>query len=133
MYAPDECAKAILAELGTVHRAPRIVINVAGGNDLQIAEVLDAVVKLSAAVDNNNNNDAQIVWNSLAFKDFPPGQATMVVVAMEQKLESTDDIGTELLSGLAAGEIYQQNGKLLDSRSERHHYRLFGRLDALNT
>jgi hypothetical protein len=117
LYAPDECAKAILNQIQTVNNAPRIVINVAGGNDLQIAEVMDAVVKLSTAFKNNNNdnndnnnNDAQIVWNSLAFKDFPLGAATMVVVAMEQKLDSTDDMLTEPLSGLAAGEIYQQNG-----------------------
>lgn len=105
LYAPDECVKAILKEIPTV-TAPRIVINVAGGNDLQIAEVLDAVVKLSTAF----NTDAQIVWNSIAFKDFPLGAATMVVVAMQQKLETMEDMATEPFCGLAVGEIYQQNG-----------------------
>ena len=107
-YAPDECATAILqrgldlSPSGGTTTA-RIVINVAGGNDLQVSEVLDAVVKVSAGFEKS----IPIVWNSLSYKELTDGEASMVVVAMEN---INVDEGS-LSSGPAAGEIYMHNGK----------------------
>ena len=107
-YAPDECAKAILqrglelppsAETTTT----RIVINVAGGNDLQVSEVLDAVAKVSAGFDKS----IPIFWNSLSYKEFTNEEASMVVVTMGN-IDVDED---SLISGPAAGEIYMHNGK----------------------
>ena len=96
-YAPDECAKEIL-KLGSDLSPPgwtkRIVINVAGGNDLMVSEVSDAVVKVSAGLEKT----IPIVWNSVSYKEFANGEASMVVVAVGNGEDGS-------------GEIYFQNGK----------------------
>ncbi|KAI2512644.1 hypothetical protein MHU86_1863 [Fragilaria crotonensis] len=108
LYAPDECAKAILKrelDLAENTGGARIVINVAGGNDLQVSEVLDAVVKVSAGF----NRNLEIVWNSLSYKEFTDGEASMVVVSLE-KIDDGQDL---TVSGVASGEIYMHNGKYM--------------------
>jgi hypothetical protein len=108
LYAPDECAKVILereVDLAKNAGVARIVINIAGGNDLQVSEVLDAVVKVSAGL----NKNLDIVWNSLSYKEFTDGKASMVVVS----LENIDDSQDLNVSGVSAGEIYMHNGSYM--------------------
>jgi len=110
IYAPNECAKACMDQVSE-STAARIVVNVAGGDDLQVSEVLEAVLKVSSGF------KGDVTWNSLSFKEFALGQATMVVVAMDYKIvvKQQDDGDDEVapLSGLAAGELYMQDGKYL--------------------
>jgi hypothetical protein len=135
VYGPDEAAKAIVAKAASVMGKDTIVVNVLGGDDLQVSEVLDAVQTITKGLD--VQTDANVVWNSLSFKDFADGQATIVVVAMDKGVELSmldkqqdeesvtgedDDKSSSPsssgLSGversLAMGEIYMDNdGKYL--------------------
>jgi hypothetical protein len=126
-YAPDEAAKAIVSSLSDSATAERLVINILGGDDLQVKEVLEAVEKIS-----NQVKTKETVWNSISFKEFQPGQASIVVVAtdkvaaVEGNEKGEDDEGDAIAQkkskgieySLSMGEVYMKEGKYLTVSEE---------------
>lgn len=105
LYGPDEAAKEIIAKVGAVTGKDTVVINVLGGDSLIVSEVGDAVQKICQGLD--IQADANILWNSLSYKEYVDGQATVVVVALNKAEDSSSLSGIE--RALANGEVYMDN------------------------
>jgi len=124
VYGPDAAAKAVVATAETVMGKETIVVNILGGDELQVCEVVEAVQTVTKGLD--IQTDAHVIWNSLSYKEFKDGQATIVVVALEgphlSMLDKKEDEAGEDSSSpsassgltgiersLAMGEIYMDN------------------------
>ena len=85
--------------------AAEVVINVIGGEDLQILEVKDAMELL---VPKLVIGKAKVRFHSLSFSSFPLGQVTITAVALPEDASSNGLHGVE--KAIADGEVYYQDG-----------------------
>lgn len=106
-YAPLDAVRDAMNAAGTTQEAEKLVINFAGGDDLQIMEVMNAIEQLVLNLDVKTST--KISFNSICHKTFPLELAYLTVVA----LGNSD--GEESLAGaekaLANGEVYFHDGK----------------------
>ncbi len=120
MYAPHEAARDALNMAGSVSHADRIVINVLGGDDLQLPEVIDALHFLVISLDANTKS--KIFFNSLCHSSIPTGTTTVTVVSFPHVPAAVDEGEAQVtampLTGLwpaaekaiAKGEVYARDG-----------------------
>jgi hypothetical protein len=112
VLAPAEAVRSALSGAGSAGSAmacDKLVINVAGGDDLQVKEVMDALEELVMDLDIPTN--AKIVFNSLSHSSFPMLAATITAVALPEQAEASsgDKQGAE--KSVAEGEVYLSEGK----------------------
>jgi hypothetical protein len=108
--APAQAVRAALTGAGSAGSAmacDKLVINVAGGDDLQVKEVIDALEELVMNLDVPSN--ANIIFNSLSHASFPMLAATVTAVALAAETTSDDKKGAE--KSVAEGEVYFSEGK----------------------
>jgi hypothetical protein len=116
VLAPADAVRAALTGVSgaaveaaaAVAACDKLVINVAGGDDLQVKEVLDALEEL--VVNLEVPSSANIQFNSLSHAGFPMLTTTITVVAMTTaEASSGDTTGAE--QSVAEGEVYLFEGK----------------------
>ena len=112
ILAPMEAAKDAFNAAGSTNTAKSLVINVAGGDDLIVLEMVDAVQELVKMLDVPTK--AKITLNSLSHETFADEQCTMTVVAFEEAQAEDDGEAPAgaLEKAIVAGEVYcDANGK----------------------
>jgi hypothetical protein len=105
VLAPMDAVKDALFAAGSVKDSTKIVINMLGGDDLQLLEVTDALVEL--VLDLDCNTKAKIEFNSLSHNMFPEQRATVTVVAVEGSSGGKEGVD----KSVAKGEVYVYDGK----------------------
>lgn len=110
LYGPIEAANSVIAAMDAAKVDDDVVINIAGGDDLQVEEVLMAIEMVAKEV------KGSVAWNSLSFAKFPSAQATMVVTSVKKpaakKDDDEDDNGLKgTAKALSMGEVYLMNDK----------------------
>jgi hypothetical protein len=133
IYAPQECFEQLrskLDSLSAIHFLNEeksskydLVVNVAGGNDLQVYQAMKTVEEIYTTPVGRAAH--QVVWNSISYVDFPQGHASLVLVAVNSSkknsnndkvssnVDEDDDIflsdstSTITSQGWTSGEIYQ--------------------------
>ena len=108
--APIEAAKAALAASSSSSAVPSdakyVVMNIAGGDDLIIGEVLEACGMLANEL-NLQESKAKVTFNSISFNQFADETCSVTVVACggnSAGLEGVDE-------SIAKGELYVYDGK----------------------
>lgn len=110
VLAPLDAVRDALTTAGSAMACAKLVINVAGGDDLQVKEVIDALEELVLDLDVPTN--AKIHFNSLSHSSFPKLAATITAVALpKEAVEASSEgkKGTE--KSVAEGEVYFSQGK----------------------
>jgi hypothetical protein len=105
--APMDAVRDALKGAGSAMAADKLVLNVAGGDDLQIMEVMDALREL--VLDLDITTKAKISFNSLSDSSFPKKFATIAAVALPEGASSEGMKGAE--KSVAEGEVYSSGGK----------------------
>jgi hypothetical protein len=107
VLAPAEAVKAALTGAAAMAaECDKLIINVAGGDDLQVKEVIDALEELVMNLEVPSN--AKIQFNSLSHASFPMLAASITAVAMPEQAQSGKE-GAE--KSLSEGEVYFSEGK----------------------
>lgn len=106
-YSPLDAVRDAVSGAGAASDCARIVINFAGGNDLQVLEVLEAAEKLVLALDAVTKS--VITFNSISHGSLPMGQATVTVVGLGEENTSGGLAGAQ--KSMANGEVYFVDGK----------------------
>jgi hypothetical protein len=107
VLAPLDAVRDAILGAGSAMAADKLVINVAGGDDLQVKEVIDALEEL--VLDLDVSTKAKIHFNSLSHSKFPMKAATITAVALPEEASSGDKKGAEKC--VADGEVYFSEGK----------------------
>lgn len=107
IYAPSDAVRDALFGAGAASDCARIVVNFAGGDDLQVLEVLEAVEKLVLGLDAVTKS--VITFNSISHNSLPMGQATVTVVGLGEENTSGGLKGTQ--KSMSNGEVYFVDGK----------------------
>jgi hypothetical protein len=111
VLAPTEAVRAALKGAGSAGSAmaacDKLIINVAGGDDLQVKEVIDALEELVMNLDVPSNVNIQ--FNSLSHASFPMQAASVTAVALAAETTSGGKTGAE--KSVAEGEVYFSGGK----------------------
>lgn len=101
--APLDAVRDSLNAAGSAMEYPRLVINLAGGDDLQVLEVTEAVRLMVLDLDIKTKCD--ISFNSLSHSSLPRGIATITVVGLVG--EESNAGGLEgAAKSVANGEVY---------------------------
>jgi hypothetical protein len=119
VLAPLDAVRDALMGAGSAMTADKLVINVAGGDDLQVKEVIEALEEL--VLDLDVPTKAKIHFNSLSHSSFPKLAATVTAVAValavalpeegkgKEEASSGGKKGAE--KSVAEGEVYFSEGK----------------------
>jgi hypothetical protein len=107
VLAPMDAVRDALKGAGSAMKADHLVINVAGGDDLQVNEVISALEEL--VLDLDLVTKAKISFNSLSHSTFPNGYASVTAIALPEGASAGGKAGTE--KSIAQGEVYASKGK----------------------
>jgi hypothetical protein len=109
--APVDAVRDALNGAGSAMQYDRIVINFAGGDDLQVLEVLAAVQEM--VLDLDIATKAKISFNSVSHKTFPVGTAAVTVVGLPERLAGNEQEVRQdaVQKTVAGGEVYFRDGK----------------------
>jgi hypothetical protein len=107
IYGPLDAVRDALSAAGAASDCARIVINFAGGDDLQVLEVLEAAEKLVLGLDAVTK--AIITFNSMSHGSLPLSQTTITIVGLGE--ENTSGGLTGAQKSLSNGEVYFVDGK----------------------
>ena len=107
ILAPVDAVRDALVGSGSAMPYPRVVLNFAGGDDLQVLEVIEAVNHMVLALDVSTKS--VISFNSVSHSSLPLEKATLTVVGLPEEnlaggLEGVD-------KAVANGEVYVCDGK----------------------
>ena len=108
IMAPSEAVKDAFIGAGSVIHAGTIVINFAGGDDVQVLEILDATKQMVLMLDTPTK--VKIVFHSISSPTLPQGTATVTVVAFPEDVTTTGGL-SGIEKAIASGEIYKWDGK----------------------
>jgi hypothetical protein len=112
VLAPLDAVRDALTGAGSAMAADKLVINVAGGDDLQVKEVIDALEEL--VLDLDVPTKAKISFNSLSHSSFPKLVATITAVALaavSEEAEASSVVKKGAERSVAEGEVYLSEGK----------------------
>ena len=107
IMAPLDAVRDSLNAAGSAMEYPRLVINFAGGDDLQILEVTEAITMMVLDLDIKTKCD--IMFNSISDSSFPMGTASVTVVGLAEESVSGGLEGAA--KSVANGEVYFYDGK----------------------
>jgi hypothetical protein len=130
LYAPTEAVKSLLksldrAWLSSVGKT-NVVINVCGGDDAQVLEVLSALTLLAQSILDDENaaqTVASVQFHSISHETFALGSSSVTLVAVpdQSSAAATDDNETSdsslnseqasIVRAIAGGEVYAYQGR----------------------
>jgi len=108
-YAPLEAVKEALTTAGSTQSYSKLVVNFLGGDDLQLAEVIEGVQQLIGKLDVKQNTE--VTFNSLGHKSVPLETATVTIVGLTEESSGEGKTGEE--GSILQGEVYILDGKIL--------------------
>jgi hypothetical protein len=130
LYAPTEAVKGLLKSLDRAWLSnigkTNLVINVCGGDDAQVLEVLSALTLLVQSMlddDNAAQTVASVQFHSISHETFALGSSSVTLVAVPDQsssvtTEDSETSGTNLNSeqasivrAIASGEVYAYQGR----------------------
>lgn len=106
VLAPSDAVRDALTGAGSAMNAGTLVVNFAGGDDVQVLEVLDATKQLVLMLDVPTK--AKIVFNSISCSEFALGSSTVTVIALPEEISLGGLKYTD--KSIATGEVYFCNG-----------------------
>lgn len=107
VLAPMDAVRDALNSAGSAMQADKVVINIAGGDDIQVLEVVDAIKEL--VLDLDVATKCKIAFNSLSHSTFPKSCAFITAIGLPEDASAGGMTGTE--RSIAQGEVYSFEDK----------------------
>lgn len=107
VLAPMDAVRDALTGAGSAMNAETIVLNFAGGDDVQVLEVLEAAKQIVLMLDIATK--AKVLFNSISTSEFPLGTSSLTVIGLPEGASTGGLEGVE--NAIATGEIYFCQGQ----------------------